>query len=153
MQEIDQMAIDRPPSSASKAKRIKAEEGISHRFERAVQRYKETVSLKAPAAGFGFLFHIAVDMRAHFLQRLMTPQTTLEAVSNTCHFERYHRIFLAGLRVTCAAAITQLTTAELQGILSQAVEAMCQALFEGLPWQIGYGMNIPISGVQDWAAL
>jgi DNA-directed RNA polymerase specialized sigma24 family protein len=153
MQAIGQITIDRPPSSASRAKRVEAEEGIVRQLDHAVQQYEKAVPREAPAAEFCFLLRIAVDKLLYYLQRLRTSQTTLEAVFDTCGFEHYDRIFLAGLRIVGDAPIMQLTTAPRQEILQQAVEAMRQALYEGLVWQVGYAMNIPIPEVQDWAAV
>jgi hypothetical protein len=99
------------------------------------------------------LLHIAADRRTHYLRCLITPRSTMEAVSDTCGFEQYDRVFRASFCIIDAASTAQSSTAELQGILRQAVEAMRQALFECLSWQSGYAMNIPISEVQDWAVV
>jgi hypothetical protein len=152
MQAIDHIAIDRPPSSASHARRMKVEEDIWHRFETAAHRYENAVLPKAPAAEFCFLLRTAADKRLHSLRRLMVPQPTLEAIATTCDFEQYDRIFLAGLRVMGAASLTLSTTAELHALLKQAAQAMRHALFEGLIWQTGACMDLPISEVQDWGA-
>ena len=150
MCEIDQIVIDRPLLSDSQARRVKAEVDISRRFHDAIRRYEDVISLGAPAAEFCFLLHIAADKRTHYLQRLMAPRTTVEAVFDTYHFEQYDRIFWAGLRMTSSA---QSTTADLQRILCQAVEAMRQALFEGLAWQSLSLMDMPIPECQELGIL
>ena len=148
LREVGQIAIDHAPTAAALDQRVKPEWDSQSKWREAVRTYKDAVPLKAPAAEFCFLLQIVADMRTHYLQRLMTPQTPLELVSDTCAFERYNRVFFAGLRVTGTAA--QQTEVDIQGTLRQAVEAMRQELFEGLAWQTGSMQEHPLAGVQEW---
>ena len=83
----------------------------------------------------------------------MTPQTSREAVLNTCSFERYHRILSTGSDVIDAAVVHQQTTVDVQETLRRAVEAMRQELFEGLSWQCGALQDHPLAEVREWGSI
>jgi ATP/maltotriose-dependent transcriptional regulator MalT len=131
--------------------RVKPEWDSQSKWYKAVREYKQAVPLKAPAAEFCLLFHIAADMRVHYLPRLMTPQTTVELVSDTYQFEWYNRVFLAGLGVTDAPAPQSDTDA--QERLRQAVKAMRQEVFDGLAWQVGAMQEHPLAKVREWGSI
>jgi hypothetical protein len=105
----------------------------------------------AAAAEFCFLLLLAAVRWKHYLKRLRAPRNTQEAVSDTCTFEGYHRVVMAGLRIVDPPAPQ--TDAESHERLRQAVEAMREAIFNGLAWQIGALQEYPLAEVQEWGSI
>jgi hypothetical protein len=147
MDEVAQIRVDHAPPGASQDKRVKREWANEAPWRTAVERCEAAVPQTAAAAEFFFLLQTAADSRAHHLRRLMTPQTAMELVSDTCAFERWDRIWEAGLRETVAGRQAE---AAPQAIMWQAVQAMRQELREGLAWQRGALQEHPHEEVRAW---
>jgi len=145
-QEVGQIAVDHAPPAAALDQRVKPEANSQRKWREAVQRYKDTVPLETvPAAEFCLVFSIVAEMRAHYLQRLKTPQPTLKLIADTWSFEWYNRIFVAGLCFPDPPA-PQLD-------LYQAVKAMRAEVFDGLAWQLGAMQEHSLEKVREWGTI
>ena len=91
-----------------------------------------------------------VAARKHYLQRLIAPQTSIEAVSDTYHFENHDRIVAACFMIMATALQRQ---PGLQASVRLAVQAMRLAMFEGLAWQTGAMQEHPITEVREWGSI
>ena len=151
--EVGQIEVNHTPTTAALGQRVKPEGESQNQWRAAVRRYTDAVSLEMPEAEFCFLLRIAADMQTHYLQRLMAPQTSRDAVLDTCSFQRYNRILLAGFYVIDAAVVQPLTTVDVQETLREAVKAMRQELFEGLAWQCGAMQEHPLAEMREWGSI
>jgi hypothetical protein len=144
---VNQIPVDHAPTAAALDQRVKPEWASFHQLRDAVRRYESAVPLEAPGAEFVLRLRHAIAARKHYLQRLIAPQTTREAVFDTCHFEDHDRIVAACFMIMATALQTQ---ADLHASVRLAVQAMRQAMFEGLAWQTGAMQEHPLAEVREW---
>ena len=122
--------------------------GYARPFLKAVEHYASRVPPDTPVSEFVFLLQIAQGQRSHYLRLLPRAVTTEDVLVLQLHFEHYDYAFWQGFRAI-DAALPGATDAD--GVLTPAVRAMRQAMFEGVIRQRGLYLDVTTPGVQEEA--